>query len=235
MASKQPFQDHAYRPNKYKEYFKELNYKDIEMPMAVTDIDKFEKMNDLIINVYGCNEDGSEIYPRRISKKRGKAINLLMLENGEAYHYVLIKNLNGLLRSHADGNHTKEFCPYCCWGFDKRYLKPGQMAKHMDDCFKYKGTKVIMPKKDKNTIKFTNYSQQLKAPYTIYADFESVLKKDSERETIHEICGYSLCVKSPYEEDEMYDFRGENAGRQFIGHIQSLGKELKQKIGKANA
>ena len=40
--------------------------------MAVTDIDKFEKMNDLIINVYGCSEDGSEIYPRSISKKRGK-------------------------------------------------------------------------------------------------------------------------------------------------------------------
>ena len=48
----------------YKEYLKELNYKDIEMPMAVTDIDKFERMNDLIINVYGCTEDGREIYPR---------------------------------------------------------------------------------------------------------------------------------------------------------------------------
>ena len=70
-----------------------------------------------------------------------------MLENGEAYHYVLIKNLNGLLRSCADGNHTKEFCPYCCWGFDKRYTNEEKMAKHMDDCFKYKGTKVIMPEK----------------------------------------------------------------------------------------
>ena len=61
------------------------------------------------------------------------------------------------------------------------------------------------------------------------------MKKDSEEETIHEISGYSLCVKSPYEEDQMCDFRGEDAGRQFISHIQSLGKELKQKIRKANA
>ena len=62
-----------------------------------------------------------------------------------------------------------------------------------------------------------------------------MLKKCSERETIHEICGYSLCVKYPYKEDQMYEFRGENAGGQFIGHSQSLGKELKQKIRKANA
>ena len=91
------------------------------MPMAVTDIDRFEKMNNLTINVYSCNEDGSEICPRRMSKRRdNKPINLLMLENGNGYHYVLIKNLNGLLRSHADGNHTKELCPCCCLGFDKR-------------------------------------------------------------------------------------------------------------------
>ena len=90
------------------------------MPMTVKDIDRFEKMNDLKINVFGCTEDGRQIWPRRISNRRGKeAIYLLMLENGNGYHYVL--NMNGLLRSCADGNHTKEFCPYSCWGFDKRY------------------------------------------------------------------------------------------------------------------
>ena len=51
------------------------------MPMAVKDIDKFEKLNGLIINVYGCTEDEREIYPRRISRGRDKkAINLPMIE-----------------------------------------------------------------------------------------------------------------------------------------------------------
>ena len=76
----------------------------------------------------------------------------------------------------------------------------------MAECFKYKGTKVIMPEKDKNEIKFMNYSQQLETPYTMYADFESVLKEDSEKKTIHEISGYSLCVKSPYEDDQIYHY-----------------------------
>ena len=48
------------------------------MPMAISDIKKFEKQNkNMIINVYGCNENGENIYPRRICKIRDKeAINL---------------------------------------------------------------------------------------------------------------------------------------------------------------
>ena len=141
------------------------------MPMAVTDIDKFEKMNDLIINVYGCSEDGSEIYPRRISKKRGKAINLLMLENGEAYHYVLRKNLNGLLSKGRSGTHQKDLCPYCCHGFDKRYTNDKEIEEHMAECFNYKGTKVKMPDVGDNTLDYTQYYQQQVSPYCIYADF----------------------------------------------------------------
>ena len=204
--------------------------------MAVKGIDRFEKKKNLTINVYGCSEDGREIWPRRISKRRdNKPINLLMLENGNGYHYVLIKNLNGLLGKGGTGTQPKEFCPYCCWGFDKRYLKEGQMEEHMKECFTYGGTKVIMPEKGKNIIEFTNYSQQQVAPYCIYADFESVLKKDSEKKTIHEISGYSLCVKSPYEETQIDSYRGADAGEVFMKKLESLGKELKSKIGKANA
>ena len=88
-----PNKNNAEKVSSYNKYLSELEYKGIEMSMAVTDIEKFEKMKDLIINVYGCTEDGTYIWPRRISKIRGKdAINLLMLENGDNYHYVLIKN-----------------------------------------------------------------------------------------------------------------------------------------------
>ena len=135
LASLFPNKNHPEKVRSYKKYLDKLNYKDIEMPMAVKDIDKFEKMNDLVINVYGCTEDGTQIWPRRISKRRDKdAINLLMLENGENYHYVLIKNLNRLLSTEGGNNmHPKIFCPYCCYGFDKRYLEEGQMEEHMKE------------------------------------------------------------------------------------------------------
>ena len=76
-------------------------------------------MNDLIINVYGFTEDGRKIYPSRISKERDKkALDLLMIENGEAYHYVLIKSLNRLLGKSGAVAHPKDFCPYCYYGFE---------------------------------------------------------------------------------------------------------------------
>ena len=178
------------------------------MPMAVKDIKKFEKMNDLVINVYGCTEDGTQIWPRRISKKRDKeTINLLMLKNGDNYHYVLIKNLN---RLHCyDCSNPKEFCPYCCYGFDKRCVKEGQMEEHMKECFTYGGTKVNMPEIGENTLEYTQYYKQQIAPFCIYADFESVMKKESEKKMIHEISGYSLCVVSPYEEQRLIPIEGQ--------------------------
>ena len=64
-----------------------MDYKDIKMSMAVKDIDRFEKRNNLTINIYRYNDIGSEIYPRRISNRRdNNVINLLMLNNGAGYH-----------------------------------------------------------------------------------------------------------------------------------------------------
>ena len=104
--------------------------------------------------------------------------------------------------------------------------------------FTYGATKIVMPEKGKNdTLEFKDYSKQLKAPFTIYCDFEAFTKKDEENGMIqiHEICGYSLCVKSPYEKDMRESYRGKDAGYRFLAHIQALGKDLKKKIGNANA
>ena len=84
-----------------------------------------------------------------------------MLNNGVGYHYVLIRDLNRLLGK-GSGGDSKIFCPYCCWGFVKKYLKPGQMAERMDRCFKFKGTKIDVPQKGKNIIEFT------KLPHIVY-------------------------------------------------------------------
>ena len=92
-----------------------------------------------------------------------------------------------------------------------------------------------MPEKDKNDqIMFTDYSKQLEAPYTIYADFEALLLKQNENgireiKNIHEMSGYCITVKSPYQPDQIEDYRGENAGPYFMSSIRRLGKESKKK------
>ena len=147
LAFLYPATDNPQRVNHYKKHLHKLKYEGIKMPMAVKDIEKFEKMNNLIINVYACERGGSEIWLRRISKKRGKAINLLMIEDDGRYHYTLINDLNILLKSPADGGSTREFCPFCLHGFVKRYLKPGQMKNHMEECFKKRGLRWLCLKR----------------------------------------------------------------------------------------
>ena len=90
----------------------------------------------------------------------------------------------------------------------------------MAECFTNGGTKVKIPVIGSNTIVFDQYYQQQVAPYCIYADFESVLKKDSEKKTIHEISGHSLCVKSPYEEYQIYHHRGDDSGKKHIEQFE---------------
>ena len=75
LASVHPNKNNVSRVSSYKKHLNTLKLDGIEMPMATKDIDKFEKLNDLAINVYGCSEDGTGIWPRRDHEP----INLLML------------------------------------------------------------------------------------------------------------------------------------------------------------
>ena len=119
----------------------------------------------------------------------------------------------------------KTFCPFCLHGFVKDCLKPGQLEEHKERRFTYGGTKIVMPEKGKNDrLEFKDYSKQLKASYGIYCDLEALTMKDEENgnKQIHQISGYSLCVKSPYEKDVRASYRGEDAGYKVSCSYSSL-------------
>ena len=61
LAFLYPATHNPQRVNHYKKHLHKLNYEGIIMPMAVKDIDKFENMNNIIIDIYACESDGSEI------------------------------------------------------------------------------------------------------------------------------------------------------------------------------
>ena len=68
------------------------------MPMRLDQIEKFEKLNDLPINVYMTDTNGKNIWPVYISKRRQTdSINMQLLTDGEKSHYTLIKDFNALL------------------------------------------------------------------------------------------------------------------------------------------
>ena len=76
----------------YKDHLDELNFSGLPMPMSLQDIPRFEKLNELCINVYSLNEKKNKILPLHISKiEKIRPINLLLLEEDNKYHYVWIK------------------------------------------------------------------------------------------------------------------------------------------------
>ena len=154
-----------------------LNMEGIEYPVSLKDIKRFEKQNpDISISVLGYSKD-EKIYPLRRSKhamknKRKYNIILLLIKDGDNSHYCLVKNESALLSSQVNKRKGKlYFCLNCLNGFDT----PEKLEKHKEYCEEEESVKITMP--PPNTfIEFKNFVHSEKAPFAIYADFESVLK-----------------------------------------------------------
>ena len=86
---------HRYRVNHYKQYESELNMNGIVYPVAVKDVLKFEKQNDISVNALGYEEGYYPLYISRNQKE--KHVNLLLIEKGGKTHYCLITDLNKML------------------------------------------------------------------------------------------------------------------------------------------
>ena len=157
-----------------------LNMEGIAYPVDLKDIKRFEKQNlDISISVLGYSKD-ERIYPLRISKftkvkkedERKHNIVLLLIKNGDNSHYCLIKKLSALLSSQVNKHKSKlYFCLNCLSGYDDIE----KLEKHKEYCSEEESIKINMPPPE-SFIKFKNYLYSERAPFTIYADFESILK-----------------------------------------------------------
>ena len=157
-----------------------LNMSGITYPVDLKDIKRFEKQNpDISISVLGYSKD-ERIYPLRISKftkvkkedERKHNIVLLLIKNEDNSHYCLVKNLSGLLSSQVNKHdHKLYFCLNCLNGFDEEE----KLEKHKEYCSEEESIKINMPSPD-TYIKFKNFLHSERAPFAIYADFESIVK-----------------------------------------------------------
>ena len=157
-----------------------LNMEGIAYPVELKNIKRFEKQNpDISISVLGYSKN-ERIYPLKISEytkakkedERKHNIVLLLIKNGDNSHYCLVKNLSALLSSQVNSHKSKNyFCLNCLNGYDT----PEKLEKHKEYCGEKESIKIIMPEPN-SFIKFKNYLYSERAPFVIYADFESLLK-----------------------------------------------------------
>ena len=151
-----------------------INMEGIRYPVSLRAIDRFEHLNpNISISVLGYNKE-ERVYPLRISKctKRKHDIVLLLLKDGEKSHYCLVKNISALLSSQIINNdHKRYFCLNCFNSFKDK----DKLEEHKDYCYENESVKILMPQQG-TFLRFKNFLHSEKAPFVVYADFESLIK-----------------------------------------------------------
>ena len=186
-----------------------LNMQGIQYPVNFRGIDRFESQNpEISITVLGYNKD-ERVNTLKVSKYTGSKhdIVLLLIKDGEKSHYCLVKNTSALLASQIN-NHkgTSNICLNCINGFKSK----DSLNKHKEYCYNNECVNIMMP--PPNTfLKFKNFRYSERAPFVIYADFESFIKTmdncdpDPNRSYTkkyqkHKPSGFSYYIKSLYED-----------------------------------
>ena len=154
------------RLSKLKRFEKDFSWSGLKFPVSIKDIKGFEDKNRISINLLAI--ENREIYICRKGGNYKNSINLMIINN----HYIAIKSLSRLLSMQNSKHKEKEyFCMNCLQGFHQKFLR----AEHMKHCLNNESVKVEMPYK-RSIIEFCDGQYQLKVPFIMYADFESLLE-----------------------------------------------------------
>ena len=168
--------DHPERISKIKPFIEKYIWKDIDFPSTSKDWKKFELNNEVALNILYVPHGTKKIeiaYKSKHNLTREKQVILLMISNGENWHYLIVKNLSRLLRG-ITSNHDGDF--YCLNCFHS-YRTKNKLDAHKKICENHEYCHIEMPTKDNNIIKYNQGEKSLKLPFIIYAYLECLLEK----------------------------------------------------------
>jgi hypothetical protein len=182
-------------------YLSQLRYRNIEMPITMSNISRLEQLNKIHINVFGY-----EIYQEKKTKEYGArgpkstkqksfqiipiyssfkgdsvkyedSMNILRIESStkDTHHFAYIHNINSLLRESSSPEAT--ICPRCLT------ISPNKKEHdeiHWPICLNYSNLRYTLPtqiNEEKPCIQFKNFTNKIPVPFVIYSDFESIIRQ----------------------------------------------------------
>ena len=168
--------NHPKRISKIKPFIDQYNWKDVDFPAMNKDWKKFESNNEIALNILYVPYSTKKINIADKSKHnltQEKQAILLMISNGEKWHYLTVKNLSGLLRGITSNHNADFYCLncFCAYSTKNKFEKLKKICENHNYCH------VEMPTKDSNIIKYNRGEKCIKMPFTIYADLECLLEK----------------------------------------------------------
>ena len=226
------------RISKIKPFIEEYNWKDIDFPSTSKDCKKFELNNEIALNILYVPHNTKEIeiaYNSKHNLTREKQIILLMISNGENWHYLVVKSLSGLLTG-ITSNHKEDF--YCLNCFHS-YRTKNKLEAHKKICENRDYCHVEMPTNDNSKIKYNQGEKSIKLPFNVYADLECLLEKMStcynnpkESSTTkinkHTPSGYSIFTHCSFDKskNKLNYYRGEDCMKKFCKNLREHATDI---------
>ena len=160
---------------------------------------------------------------------REKQVILLMISNGENWHYLTVKNLPGLLKG-ITSTHKEDF--YCLNCFHS-YRTKNKLKAHLKICENPNYCHAEMLNEDNRIIKYDQGEKSIKLPFVIYADLECLLKKKGTCQNIpnesstteinkHTPSGYSLYTRCSFDKskNKLDYYRGKDCMKKFCKNLR---------------
>ncbi|XP_043263922.1 uncharacterized protein LOC122404280 [Colletes gigas] len=177
--------------------------------MSLGYIGKFERLNDISVNVYSFEEKmkkGPTVFPLHLtSQKRDRHVNLLYTpnqEHGDVGHFACIKDLSRLVGMQLSRHKAKKFiCDRCMHYFGSTE----KLEVHSLDCGQINNCAILLPSEGDNLLNFSNHDRKERLPFVVYADLECIIAKTLDNQAgdnklhtyqhhnVHSIAYYMHC------------------------------------------
>ncbi len=161
----------------YEQYENELNTRGMQFPVAMKDICRFERLNNIGINIFKTTSAGKIFPTKRTSIARDNTtVNLLEIRNTITTHFILISDLSRLVHSQLTKHRNKIYtCPNCL----QYFYNLEKFNFHTSNCQQFKVQAITMPRRGE-CLKFDSPEKQFRQPFIVIADAECLLQKSTQ-------------------------------------------------------
>ena len=182
------------------------NWNDIESPTKLKDIHKFEKNNNVNVNVFSFDDETKKVYTLRLSKSDHKETINLFLYNE---HYGVVKNLSRLVSGQLNKqDHKKYICLRCL----NHFKSSESLEKHLELCQNHDHQHHVYPNENNKYAFFKQHQKMHRVPFVVYADFECFVEPAEnkigngtvqyQKHTPSGFCYTIKCMEEPVYEDK---------------------------------
>ena len=154
------------RTSKIKPFIDQYNWKGIDFPSTSKDWRKLELNNEIALNILYVPHNTRKIQVAYKSKQNltcDKKVILLMITDGEKWHYLTVKNLSRLLTGITSTHKEDFYCLNCFYS----YRTKNKLEAHKKICENHNYCNVEMPTKHNNIIKYNQGEKSIKLPIVI--------------------------------------------------------------------